>query len=632
MLQTIRERSQGMIAWIIIILIIIPFALWGIDQFRSGDKIEFAAKVNGEPVMMADFSRAFDRVKQQYQQNFGEMYSSLVKEDQLRQQVLDDLVQRSAVDQEAAHEGFAVSDEQLMQVIQGQKVFQEKGMFSLSRYEEVLKNNAYSKERFEQSQRQFMLRSQFEGIASASEIIGASEVSALAGLESQQREIGYLRVDYRPYLTSVKVSDEQVKAYYDANTDKFKASEQVALDYVRLSADDLIKSITVTDDQVLAYYKEHGDKIQMPEKRNIRHILIMSAKDADPKVDAAAKAKAEDLLAQINKGADFATLAKANSEDPGSATQGGELGFFSRGDMVPEFENAAFALAKVGDTSAIIKTSYGYHILQLVAVEPAQIPAFEKVREAMASELKTDLAMKDYSQRLEQLKTVAYEQADSLEPAAKALGLTITTSAPMGRDGGDGVLAAQPVIDAAFSPTVIKEKLNSSVIETQTGEAVVVHVHQYFPEHDKTLAEVTSDIRQQLTRQGAIELAQKQADALLADASKADSDPALMVKAGVEWQSSGWVARNSDKVLPEVLSVAFKVAKPKEGQSTWVARRLTTGDSVLIRVSGVRADDAKMKQIEGELKQAAVQVFSEAMVDAVDASVKDKAKVEVLLK
>jgi peptidyl-prolyl cis-trans isomerase D len=633
MLQSIRERSKGVVAWVIIVLIIIPFALFGIDQFTSGDKIEIAAKVNGNPVMIADFERSFDTVKRQYQENFGEMYASLVQEDKLRQQVLDDLIQRNAINQKTTSEGFAISDAQLMQIIQGQKMFQDKGAFSLSRYEDVLKNNAYSKERFEQSQRQFMQRSQFDGIASASEIIGDSEVSALAGLESQQREVGYLRIDHRPFLTTENVKDEQIKSYYDANLDKFKSSEQVELDYIRLSVDALLKSIKVTDDQLLAYYKDHADKVQLPEKRNVRHILIMAAKDADTKIDTDAKAKAEALLAQITSGADFAKLAKENSQDPGSASHGGELGFFQHGDMVPEFETAAFSLAKVGDISPVIRTSYGYHFLQLIAIEPAQTPAFEKVRDVMAMELKTELAMKDYSQRLEQLKTLVYEQSDSLEPAAKALGLTIEHSVILGKEGGDDVFAAQPVINAAFSTPVVKEKLNSAVIETESGEAIVLRLRQHYPEHEKALAEVTEDIRLQLTRQVAIEQAKRKASELLTEVKKSTvNDPASMVKAGIEWQASEWMARNSDKVLPEILSAAFKVAKPKEGQPTWLEHRLTTGDSVLIRISGVRQDVEKTKQIEAELKQAALQVFGDAMIDALGASVKSKADVEILLK
>jgi len=633
MLAAIRERSQGVVAWIIIVLIIIPFALFGIDQFTSGDKIEYAAKVNGEPVTLQEFSRAFDSVKRQYQENFGEMYASLVQEDKLRQQVLDDLVQRGALDQQVVSEGLAVSDAQLNQVVHSQKVFQDKGVFSLSRYEDVLKKQGYNtKEHFELLQRQFMLRSQYEGMASATEVVGASEVAALAALESQQREVGYLRIDHRPYLTQVTVNDAQIKAYYDGNIDKFKSSEQVELDYLRLSADELMKSVSVSDEQVLAYYKDHSDKVQLPEKRNVRHVLIMSAKNGDAKVDAAAKAKAEDLLAQIKKGEDFAKLAEANSEDPGSATRGGELGFFQRGDMVPEFETAAFALTKVGETSALVRTNYGYHILQLVAIEAAQIPAFEKVRDIMAMELKGELALKEYTKRLDQLKTLAYEQADSLEPAAKALGLTIEKSPVISREGGEGVLAAQPVIEAAFSAAVIKEKLNSAVIETQTGEAMVVRVRAHHPEHEKSLTEVSDEIRRQLARQAAIELAQAQAHAMLADVGKQNSDPALMVKAGVEWQSSEWLARNSEKVLPEVLGAAFKAAKPKEGQATWVEHRLSTGDSLLIRVSGVRQDAAKVKQVEAELKQAALQVFADAMVDALGASIKSKADVEVFLK
>jgi peptidyl-prolyl cis-trans isomerase D len=247
-------------------------------------------------------------------------------------------------------------------------------------------------------------------------------------------------------------------------------------------------------------------------------------------------------------------------------------------------------------------------------------------------ELKSDLAMKDYAQRLEQLKTLTYEQADSLEPAAKALALSIEKSPIIGKEGGDGVLAAKPVIDAAFSVAVVKDKLNSAVIETQAGDAIVVRARNYHPEHEKTLAEVSDEIRRLLSRQSAIELAQTQAHSLLANVSNQSSDPALMVKPGIEWQSSEWLARNSDKLLPEILSMAFKAPKPKDGQTAWVESRLSTGDTVLIRVSGVRQDVVKVKQIEGELKQAAVQVFGDAMTDALGSSVKSKADVQTFLK
>ncbi len=630
MLQFIRERSKGVFAWIVIVLIIIPFALWGIDQFRNGDKIDVAAKVNGEPVLAADVARAFDNVKRQYQENLGEMYASLVQEDKLRTQVIDDLIQRTAIDQDMKHEGFAINDQLLAQVIQSQKMFQDKGVFSVSRYEEVLRNNNYSKERFEASQRQFMMRNQLESLITSGEIIGQTELNALAALESQERDIGYLRVDHRPYLASAHVDEAQVNSYYEQNKDRFKAPEQVAVDYIHLSAADLMKSIKVTDDQVLAYYKEHSDKVQLPEKRNVRHILIMAAKDADAKVDAAAKAKIEGLVDQISKGADFADLAKKNSEDPGSATRGGELGFFQRGDMVPEFEQAAFNLKNVGDLSPIVRTSYGYHVLQLVAVEPAKTPAFEQVRDIMTSELKTDLAMKAYTTQLETLKTLTFEQDDSLAPAAKKLDLPVQTSQLMAKETGEGVFAEKSVIDAAFSNKVLKDKLNSAVVETQVGEAVVMHLKDYVPEHDKSLAEVHEDIVQQLKKQAAVAQAKAKADALLSDVKKPAADPAMLVKTGITWQSSEWLGRSADKVLPEVLSAAFKAPKPKDTIPVWVEQQLSTGDSVLIRVAGVRTDDAKVNQIADELKQAAMQVFSDANVEALGNAVKDKAKVEMV--
>lgn len=632
MLAFIRERSKGVIAWVIVVIIIIPFALFGLDQFTSGDRIEVAAKVNGEPIQASEFARALENVKRQYQENFGDMYTSLVQEDKLREQVLTDLIQRSALDQKMQKEGFGMSDQLLAQVIQSQQMFQDKGVFSVQRYDEVLKNNGFTKERFEQAQRQFMLRNQLESMITGSELIGASELKALAGLESQEREIGYLRIDHRPFLTKVSVSEAQINTYYEQNAARFKSPEQVSVDYVRLSVEDLSKSIKVTDEQLQAYYKDHPEKIQLPEKRNVRHILIMSPQEADATAAEAAKTKVEGLLAQIKQGADFAELAKTHSEDPGSASRGGELGFFQRGDMVPEFEAAAFALSKAGDLSDVVKTSYGYHLLQLVAVEAAKTPSFAEVKELLAQELKIELALKEYNAKLEQLKTLTFEQDDSLKPAADKLGLTIQTSALMTAQGGEGLFAAPQVIEATFSPKVIKDKLNSAVVEVQMGESVVLRVNQYQESRDKPLAEVSDEIRSLLQRQAAFAQAAELAKMVLAEAKTAAKTPESMVKEGIEWKSSQWMTRNFDKVLPEILTTAFKAPKPTQDNASWVSHQLSTGDTVLIRVSAVRTDEAKLVKVADDLKGAAMQVFADAELEAVTKTIKDNAKIELLVK
>lgn len=631
MLAFIRERSKGVVAWVIVVIIIIPFALFGLDQFTSGDRIEVAAKVNGEPIQANEFARALENVKRQYQESFGDMYTSLVQEDKLRQQVLDDLIQRSAIDQQMQKEGFGMSDQLLAQVIQSQQMFQDKGVFSVQRYDEVLKNNGFTKERFEQAQRQFMLRNQLEGMVTGSELIGKSELKALAGLESQEREIGYLRIDHRPFLNKVSVTEAQIKAYYEQNMARFKSPEQVSVDYVRLSVEELAKTVKVNDEQLQAYYKDHPEKIQLPEKRNVRHILIMSPQESDATAAEAAKTKMEGLLAQIKQGADFAELAKTHSEDPGSADRGGELGFFQRGDMVPEFEAAAFALTKEGDLSEIVKTSYGYHLLQLVAVEAAKTPSFAEVKELLAQELKIELASKEYNAKLEQLKTLTFEQDDSLKPAAEKLGLTIQTSPLITADGGEGVFAAPQVIEASFSSKVVKDKLNSAVVDVQMGDSMVLRVNQYQESRDKPLAEVSEEIRSLLQRQAAFAEAAQLAKTVLAEAKASAKAPEALVKEGIEWKASQWMTRNFDQVLPEILLAGFKAPKPAD-KASWVSHQLSTGDTVLIRVSAVRTDEAKLAKVADDLKDAAVQVFADAELEAVGKTIKDKSKIELLIK
>lgn len=629
MLQHIRDKAKGVVAWVIVILIIIPFALWGVDQFAAGDKIDVSAKVNGEPVLTQEVLRAFDRVKRQYQEQFGDMYASLVQEDDLRKQVLEDLVLKAALDHQAQEEGFAISDELLRQVVQSQRMFQDKGQFSLSRYEEVLRSNAYTPERFEREQRAFMQRNQLETMASSSEFIGDRELAALARLELQEREVGYLRVDHRPFLTQVQVGEEAVAAYYEANKDLFREAEKVSVDMLRLSAEDLMKGIQVSEEEIKAYYQANLDKFDLPEKRSARHILIMAAADADPMVDKTAKEKAEALLTRLQSGEDFAQLAKENSDDPGSAQQGGSLGFFSRGDMVPEFEQAVFGLKVAGDLAPVVRSQFGYHLIQLEGIEKAERPPLDKVRHLLIDELKGERALKAYNDALDKLKTLTYEQPDTLEPAAQALGLKVVRSPAFDRQGGEGVFADNRVVEAAFSDVVLKDKLNSAVVEVQAGDAVVVRLADYQPAHDRALDEVRADIRLKLQREEARKLAKSRAHELLAKAS-ATADPAALVAEGIEWKSSDWMARNTPQMLPEIVTAAFRAPKPAAGKSSWVEHQLSTGDSLLIRVSGVRVDDARVKEVTAELRDAGRQVFGDATADAINKVIKQAAKVEYL--
>lgn len=631
MLEFIRERSKGVIAWIIVILIIIPFAFWGVDQFTDGDRKEYAAKVNGDPIPLAELSRSLDNVKAQYQQQFGELYSSLVQEDKLRQQVLDDLIERSAMDHQVSDEHLAVSDEQLRQLIQTQKMFQEKGQFSVQRYEKILSDNNFSRERFEAQQRQFMLRNQYEGIAGVTEIVTEGELKLLAGLETQEREVGYLRIDHRPFLDRVQVSDAQMQTYFNDNAKQFMLPERVTVHYVRLKAEDMMANEQISDDEVKAYYDAHPDKIELPAKRNARHILIRVENADDPTEDKRAFDTAKALLDQLKTGADFAKLAKEKSQDPGSAAQGGELGFFQRGDMVTPFEDAAFALKQVGELSDVVKTNFGYHIIQLIEAQDVQRPSFAKAKEVLLREMKTERAMKAFQEKVEKMKTLAYEQDDSLEPVAKALGLKVELSPSFTQEGDKGIFAAQPVLDAAFSQLVLQDKRNSSVIDLDAGDAIVIHLNNHEPEKAKDFAEVKDEIKRTLARQEAVKQSEVVAKSLMASAQQV-KDPAQLVKEGVEWMSAQWVNRNGDAFLPEVVSAAFKAPKPKADKSTWTLHRLTTGDSLLIRVSGVRYDTSQSAKVMDEMKQAADQVFAEATVDALSTTIKAKAKVEIMAK
>lgn len=347
--------------------------------------------------------------------------------------------------------------------------------------------------------------------------------------------------------------------------------------------------------------------------------------------DSEAEARLTAILAEIKAGADFAELAKQHSDDPGSGARGGELGFFQRGDMVAEFEQAAFALTTVDELSPIIRSQFGYHLLQLVAIEAAHTPSLAETKAGIEQELRFELAQKQYHEQLEELKTLVFEQDDSLQPAADALGLSIKTSATLTRQGGDDLFASPAVIEAAFSPMVIQDKLNSSVVEAQLGEAVVMRLHSHQPSHEKALDEVRDTIVERLKKDNAMQQAQAKAEALLADLT-AGKPAAELAGEGVQYHQPLWLSRYSEDIDTGIVAASFKSNKPQGDTLSWSQQQLASGDTVVLAVSAVRVQDELLATSLQNMRQAVVQVFGDAELEALTADIKAKATVEILLK
>ena len=609
MLQAIRDHAQGWIAWVIVGLIILTFALFGIDQYARGDKVVVVAEVNGEDINANQFLTLYNRQQQRLQQQFGDLYDQVVKDEDLRDQVLDALIESEQIRQWAADNGMVISDQQLATAIHSADVFQQDGKFSQKIYEDVLLRNGLNVARFEYEQRQFLSESQYRNLTQGSSFATASEVEQLALLQGQERNVNYLRVDQRPFLKTVSISDEAVSESYQKDLVEYVEPEKVSIDYIELSQAKLADKIAVTDEIIEAYYAENKGQFTLPEKRQAKHILIALESETAEGVAAAEKTVAE-VQAKLAAGESFEDLAKTYSKDPGSAETGGDLGTFEQGMMVPEFDEAVFSMQE-GQISEPVKTEFGYHLIKLVKIVAKEAQPLADVKDEVTKQYQMHEAERQYFDLLEQLNTIVYEQSDSLEPAAEATGLEVKTTEMFSREGGSGeLLTNSKVLNTAFSDDVLKSKLNSASIELSANNSVVIRVNNYQQSRQKALEEVSASIKEELTRQAAIAESEKLGSELLAKINAGEAPESLM-KDGVEWNTVGWIARNAQNLLPQMVAEAFKTPKPLEGKSSWTQFKLATGDTILLQVTGVKSEALTAEQ-KAPLKDAFAELFANA--------------------
>lgn len=613
MLQAIRERAQSWIAWVIVGLIILTFALFGIEQYAQGEKTVVVAEVNGDDITASDFMTLYGRQKNRLQTQFGEMYDQVVNDEQLRDQVLDALIQSKVIQQWADKHHMMVSDQQISMTIQSAPVFQKDGKFDEALYKEILARNGLNIARFEYEQRLFLIENQNRQLTLASAFATDHQIKQLAQLQFQQRKMNYLRVDKRPFIEKAEIAPEQIQEYYDKNPAEFAEPEKVKVDYVELSQADIAKKVEVTEEALKAYYEDNKDQFTDPEQRQASHILI---RVEDESKDQAAKDKIAEIQKKLAAGEDFAALAKEYSDDPGSASLGGDLGMFQQGMMVPEFDKAVFSM-KVGEVSEPVKTQFGYHLIKLEKVQPKQVKPYAEVKESVEQNYRMMEAEKQYFDLLEKLNTAAYEQSDSLQPAADAVGLKIKTSEAFPSTGGnDEVTGNAKVTTAAFSEDVKKSGLNSAVIELSPKASVVVRINEVIPQRQRSLDEVKSGIEQELKRKKATEESEKLAKELL-EKLKAGETMASLEAPGVEYYSMDWLARENRQVLPQITQALFKAPKPTAEQPSYSFYQLPTGDSTVIQVVDVKPGELpKDPELVKQLRQAAVQIFGGAEIDA----------------
>jgi peptidyl-prolyl cis-trans isomerase D len=580
MLQNIRDNSQGWIAKTIIGVIVALMALTGFDAiFQATTHRNDAAKVNGEEISQNELSQAVDMQRRQLMQQLGKDFdASLLDEKMLRESALKGLIDRKLLLQGAEKSKFAFSEAALDQVILQTPEFQVNGKFSTERFDQVIRQLGYSRLQFRQMLAQEMLIGQLRAGLAGSGFVTDAQVLAFARLEKQTRDFATLNVKADP--AAVKLTDDEVKAYYDEHAKEFMTPDQVVIDYLELKKASFFDQVSVKDEDLQAAYQK--ETANLSEQRRAAHILI----EVNDKVtEAQAKAKIEEVQARLAKGEKFEALAKEFSQDPGSANNGGDLGFAGPGVYDPAFEKALYSLAK-DQVSEPVRTDFGFHLIKLLGVEAPEVPTFASLKDKLTRELKTQQVEQRFVEATKQLEDSSFESSDLAQPA-QDLKLTVHTSAPFGREGGEGVAANRAVVTAAFSPEVLDEGANSTAIELDPETVIVLRAKEHRKPEQLPLESVAASIRVQLTKEHASAAAKTKADQLIA--SLRDGKTALdKAIDGQNWKATAAATRAQEGVDPTVLQALFRMPKPvSKDKPTFSSVTLADGSLVIVRLNGV---------------------------------------------
>lgn len=593
MLEFIRERAQGWIAWVIIGMLIVPFALWGINSYftEGGDAV--VANVNGTDISLREYQDLLQQQRDLMRSRLGASANANLLETLVKpRDVLEGTVDRELLMQYAKKAGYRVSDVLLAEQIRNIESFQHDGQFSKQQYETYLRSQGLTAAGFEARFARSALLDQINSGVIDTAIVTPKDVDAHIRLRDEKRELGYLIIPVAGFEASVEATPEKISEYYESHRDKFVQPEEVSVEYIELRASDLLAKVTASEAEIKQYYDEQKDQFGVSEERRARHILIVADKAKDPTGEKA-QARAKEIHERVKKGESFEELAKKNSEDPGSAKSGGDLGYFGRGQMDKAFEEAAYALKK-GEVSAPVKSSFGYHIIKVEDIRGSTQKPFNDVRTQIEILVKQKKAETMFFDQSETLASVAYEKPDSLQPAADALGLKIQTSPLFGKRGGPGVAANPKVAAAAFKDDVLSKGLNSEPIEAGPNTLVVLRVKEHKPEAQRALDEVKGQVAVAVKH----EMAGRKAEDTAKTAAKrieAGEDPASVSKElKAEWKPGVVAGRNEASLDRMLVEHVFKLARPAENKATYSTFKMTNGDYAVVRLTAVRDGDPKL--------------------------------------
>ncbi|HEY6773895.1 MAG TPA: SurA N-terminal domain-containing protein [Oxalicibacterium sp.] len=627
MFEFIRTH-QRLMQFLLLLIIFPSFAFFGMESYTSmRESTNAVAKVDGQEITQQEWDAAQREQMERFRQVLGNQFDSkMFDTPEAKRDILDNMIAQRVLASEARHNQLSVSNQMLQQTIGSMAALKgADGKFDYERYRALLAAQGLTPEMYEARLRQDLAVQQVNAAIQTTAFAPDSLAKRLSELGEQEREVQQLSFKAADYKSQVKVTDDMLKSYYERST-QFNVPERVKAEYVVLTADAVASQINVSDADIKSYYEQNKSHYGTPEQRRASHILIAVKKDATDTEKAAAKEKAEKLLETLRKNPQqFADLAKKNSDDPGSAERGGDLDFFSKGMMVPSFEDAAFKL-KQGELSDLVQSDYGYHIIKVTAIKPATVKTLDEVKGEIAGEIRKQLLAKKFAETADVFNNTVYEQSDSLKDVADKLKLKIETADNLSRQSNRALPATalynnQKFLTALFSDDALKNKRNTEAVEVAPNTLIAGRVVDYKPASKRPFEEVKAQVHDRVVATEAAALAKKAGEAKLAELKVKDD--------AAGFGATQVISRaKSQGVNPVVFLAAMKADTSK--LPAYAGADLGDQGYGIVRVVKTMqpssVDNAKRQAEKQQITAALAQEETQAYIE----TLKQKAKVQIL--
>ena len=586
MLTKIREKSQGAFAWGILLLIGVPFALWGINNYLDKGREAPVASVGDKDFYQRDVNKAYE----QYRQSLRGMN---IDEQTVKAQALEKLIKDEVLLQYVHAQGLIVTDDNVREFVKLLEYFQTDGKFDDAKYKSLLASQRISSSEFVSRVKNALVMEQFQHSIIDSSFSTVADIENFFKIQNQQRDLDYLTVVLQK--VAEQPTSEEISAYYQQHQDLFKTPEQVSVEYVELSLAEIAKKITVTDEKLKAYYEEQKDQYSTPERRKISHILFAVNAQTDEKAALEKAQKAKQALA----GKDFATLAAELSDDKLTAKSGGDLGLFNAGTMEKPFEDAAVAL-KLGEVSNPVKSSFGYHLIKVTELTPGEIKPFDSVKAEVTQAFQKAQAENAFYEAGEKLTEMSYENPDNLQSVSDALSLAIKKSTLFSKDKGVGIAANEKIRNAAFSEEVLQGN-NSAPIELSTDLLVVLRLLEHKPASALELGAVKTEITALLAEDKSKRIAAESAKQIKSRLQAGESIEKVAAENNLAVKKVKELTRRKADLSEELTQAIFKAAKPVGDKPSIFVVPLASGEQVVVSLTKVKEgemSDADKKQLD----------------------------------